>query len=70
MTLRNGKLLFCILHKDGTLADGANGLAIGNDEQEAWDRALNPSEGWAIEKAKSAMGLRIGRCVVTMVKPE
>lgn len=62
-------LKFCILNADGSLMDGPNGLAIGETEQDAWERAIEPAEPWAIEKAKHGYGCKVRRCAIMVINP-
>lgn len=61
------QMLFCIVN-DGEIIDGAYGHAIGRTEQEAWDRALEPSQDWAISKAKDR-GYKVARCAIMLINP-
>ena len=58
-------LMFCIM-RDGEIIDGAHGLAIGNTEQEAWERALDPAQNWSIEHAKRT-GSAVARCALMVI---
>jgi len=57
---------WCIMYPDG-LADGQGGLAIGDTEQEAWQR-LNGGQSYAIERAKDD-GAKACRCAIMVINP-
>ncbi len=61
------EMLFCIL-QDGAVMDGAHGLAIGTTEAEAWERAIDQCERWAIELAKDR-GKTVARCAIMVLNP-
>jgi hypothetical protein len=61
------ELQFCIMN-EGEIVDGANGLAIGATEQEAWERCLNPCEDWSIARAKE-YGHVVRRCALMVINP-
>lgn len=59
-------MMWCIMYPDG-LADGVQGLAIGDTELEAWER-LNGGQDYAIERAKES-GAKVRRCVIVILNP-
>lgn len=63
------ELMYCILEHDGSILDGANGLAIGATERQAWERALDPCEDWSIEKYKRSYGGKVVRCAIMVINP-
>lgn len=69
MLPREEDLRYCVMEKDGSIVDGAHGLAIGNTEQEAWERALDPCGDWSIEKAKRNYGNYVRRCAIMVINP-
>ncbi len=60
-------LMFCIM-RDGQIVDGAHGLAIGPTEFDAWRRAVEPAEDWAISHARKH-GDVVRRCAIQVVNP-
>lgn len=58
---------YCILDESG-LVDGAHGLAIGDTEQDAWERAIDLAQDWSILRAKQE-GCRVRRCAIMVINP-
>lgn len=60
-------MMFCIVTSAGELADGANGIAIGETEQDAWDR-LCDGQDWAINRCKD-YGYKAKKCAIMLINP-
>jgi hypothetical protein len=59
------EMWFCIM-LNGELLDGANGLAIGETEQIAWERGIDPCEEWSIKQSKQ-QGCYVRRCALMVI---
>ena len=59
------EMLFCIM-RNGEILDGAKGLAIGETEQLAWERGLDPCQEWSIKKSKQ-QGYYVRRCALMVI---